>query len=460
MTTRTNDELTGDEQQAVLAELDEFLRIPSISTLSEHRPDMERAAAWVAEFLRRAGLNHARVIPTSGHPLVYAEWLHAPGQTTILIYGNYDVQPLDPLDAWQSPPFEPTVRDGNLYARGAADDKGQIFIHMKTVERLLRDGGTLPVNVRFLIEGEEETSGKSIEEYVQAHADELACDAVLISDSPMFAPDQPTIGTGLRGALFTELTVTTGRHDVHSGLYGGAAPNAIHALCHILDALIDAEGRITIPGYYDAVRMPSDAERAQWAALPFDETAYREQEIGAPALVGEAGFPVLERTWARPTLDVNGIWGGFTGEGSKAIIPAQASAKVSMRLVPDQEPRQILAAFTRYVEQLCPAEARVTVRALTIGAPVLVDPDTPIMQAAGAALRDVFGKPAVYTRMGGSIPIVSLFMERLHAPTVMLGFGLPDDNLHAPNEKMRLANIYDGIRASTAFLRRLTSAEC
>jgi acetylornithine deacetylase/succinyl-diaminopimelate desuccinylase-like protein len=441
----------------ILAELGAFLRIPSISTLPEHKPDVERAAAWVADYLRAAGLDAVRVIPTAGHPLVYGEWLRAPGRPTVLIYGHYDVQPADPLDEWRSPPFEPTVRDGNLYARGAADDKGQLYIHLRAVAHLLATEGALPVNVRFLIEGEEEISGQSIERYVQAESAALAADAVLISDSPMYAPDQPTICSGLRGAVFTELTVQTGAHDLHSGLYGGAAPNAIHVLAGILARLTDG-ARVAVPGFYDAVRPLTAAERAAWAALPFDAEQYRAAEIGAPALLDDPEYSILERTWGRPTLDVNGILGGFTGEGSKAIIPARAVAKVSMRLVPDQQPAAIAAALERYVGSLCPPGATVSLRVLNSAPPILVPTGGPIMAAAGAALQEVFGRPPVFTRMGGSIPIVALFMERLRAPCVMMCFGLPDDNLHAPNEKMALANITRGVAASQSFLRRLGAA--
>lgn len=439
---------------AILPELIEFLRIPSVSTLPAHKADVQRAAEWVAAYLRRAGLDHVAVLPTTGHPLVVADWLHAPGQPTVLIYGHYDVQPADPLDAWHSPPFEPTVRDGNIYARGAADDKGQVYIHLRAVAGLLAAGG-LPVNVRFLIEGEEEVGGAGIEAYVRANPAALACDTIVISDTPMFAPGTPTITTGLRGAVFTELTVQTGRQDVHSGLYGGAAPNAINILCGIIAGLTDAAGRVTLPGYYDAVRPIPAAERASWAALPFDPEAYRAAEVGAPALLPDSEYSILERTWGRPTFDVNGIEGGYSGAGSKAIIPARASAKLSFRLVPDQDPDAVIAALKARVAELCPPTATVQWGAAHGAAAVLLPTDSPAMQAAQAALQETFGRPAVLTRMGGSIPIVSLFQSELHAPCIMLGFGLPDDNLHAPNEKMHLANITAGITAMRAFLRHL-----
>ena len=451
MTTST----PAGERAAILAELSEFLRIPSVSTQPEHQGDIARAAQWVAGYLARAGLDHVEVIPTAGHPLVYADWLHAAGQPTVLIYGHYDVQPADPLPAWTTPPFEPAVRDGNIYARGAADDKGQVYIHLRAVAEELQAAGTLPVNVRFLIEGEEEVSGQGIDAYVRTQAAALACDAVLISDSPMFAEGRPAITVGLRGAIFLELTVATGRQDLHSGLYGGAGPNAIEALYTILAGLKDKDGRVQIPGYYDAVRPPSEAERAGWAALPFDPEQYREHEIGAPALAGEPEYGVLERIWARPTLDANGIWGGYTDAGSKAIIPARASCKVSMRLVPDQDPAAIEDAFRRTVAALCPPWATAEIQFLGSGAPVLLPIDAPATQAAADALAATFGTRPVFTRLGGSIPIVSLFSTMLRVPVVLMGFGLPDDNLHAPNEKMKLDNIYGGIAASRDFLHRL-----
>ncbi|HMA36360.1 MAG TPA: dipeptidase [Chloroflexia bacterium] len=441
----------------ILAELSEFLRIPSISTLPEHHADVAQAAQWIATFLTRAGLDHVAVLTTARHPLVYADWLHAAGQPTVLIYGHYDVQPADPLDQWQTPPFEPTLRDGNLYARGAADDKGQIYAQLKAVATLLQAGGQLPINVRFLIEGEEEVDGQGIEDYVKHHARDLACDAVLISDTPMFAEGHPAITIGLRGAVFAELTVTTARQDLHSGLYGGAAPNAVNILCALVARLTDAAGRVTIPGFYDAVRPAPEAERAAWRRLPFDEEQYRQHEVGAPALLADPEFSVLERVWARPTLDLNGISGGFTGVGSKAIIPARASCKVSMRLGPDQDPAAIAAAFADYIATLCPATATAAVQVLGTAAPVLLPTDAPAMQAATAALAEVFGAPPVFTRMGGSIPIVSLFVQQLQAPCIMMGFGLPDDNLHAPNEKMKFAHVVGGIAAAQSFLRRMRS---
>jgi acetylornithine deacetylase/succinyl-diaminopimelate desuccinylase-like protein len=438
----------------VLAELGAFLRIPSVSTLAAHAEDVQRAAQWVADYLTGAGLDHTQIIPTAGHPLVYADWLHAPGQPTLLIYGHYDVQPPDPLEAWHSPPFEPTVRNGNLYARGSADDKGQLYVHLKAVERLLRARGALPINIRFLIEGEEEIGSPAIAGYVAAHADALRADAALISDSPMFADGQPALTLGLRGSVNAIVTVQTVRQDLHSGLHGGAAPNAIHALNHIIAGLTDRQGRVQIPGYYEAVRPLSALEREQWAALPFDEADYR-REIGADTLIGEADYSILERQWARPTLDVTGFAGGFTGDGFKTIIPARAQAALSLRLVPDQEPDVVAAALERAIQALCPPWATVALQSAGDAAPVLVEPTEPVLEVAAAALAEAFGTAPVGMRMGGSIPIVSLFSTALHAPCVLMDLGLPDDNLHAPNEKMKLDNIMRGITASAGFMRRL-----
>ncbi len=438
-----------------LDELTQFLSIPSVSTLSVHREDVLAAAQWVADNLIRAGMENVRIIPTEGHPLVYADWLHEKGQPTVLIYGHYDVQPPDPLGEWHTPPFEPTVRDGNIYARGAADDKGQLFIHLKAVEMLMHQQGCLPVNVRFLIEGEEEVGGEGIEQYVKEHADELQCDAVLISDSHMFAEGIPAIDVGLRGMVYTEVTVRGARQDLHSGLYGGAVPNAINTLCHIVARLKDEQGRIQVPGFYDDVRALTAEERAEFAGLPFSAEEFRENEVGSRALTGEPGFSPLEQIGARPTLDCNGILGGFTGEGAKTVIPAVAGCKISMRLVADQEPQKIAQAFKSFVQSICPPYATVDVNVIHTAEPVLLPTDTPFMQAANAALSEVFGREAVFLRGGGSIPIVSLFSKVLDAPSVLMGFGLPDDNLHAPNEKMKLDNIFNGIEASMRYLEKL-----
>ena len=448
-------------RERCLAHLQDLLRIPSVSALSQHRPDVWRAAEWVAEDLRAIGLHGVEVIPDAegGHPLVYGEWLDAPGCPTLLIYGHYDVQPPDPLELWQTPPFEPTVRGDDLYARGASDDKGQMLALLKGVEAVLQTQGRLPINLKVLIEGEEEVSGTHIERFVRAHAARLRADAALIADSPMFAPGLPTLCTGLRGLVYTEIEAHGAAHDLHSGLYGGAAPNALGGLAAILAGLKDeSTGRIQVPGFYDAVEPPTEQETAAWARLPFDERAYLTREVGASALAGEQGYSVLERTWARPTLDVNGAVGGFTGEGAKTVIPARAMAKVSMRLVPRQDPAQVFASFERYVQELCPPGIRATVRLLGRAAPVTLPADTPAMRAAAMALEETFGTPAALVRMGGSIPIVATFLSAAGVPSVLAGFGLPDDNLHAPNEKFHLPNFFAAIRFTAHFLQRYGSA--
>jgi acetylornithine deacetylase/succinyl-diaminopimelate desuccinylase-like protein len=438
-------------QDRLLGELKDFLRIPSVSTLPEHRPDVERACGYVADKLQAAGLTSVKRIPTNGHPLVYGEWLGAPGRPTVLCYGHYDVQPPDPLDEWITPPFEPSIRNGNIYARGAADDKGQMYIHIKAAEALLAVRGSLPVNLKFLIEGEEEVGGAAVDAYVREHPDVLACDVALVSDTEMFAAGLPTLCVGLRGLVYTELIATGAAQDLHSGIYGGAAPNPLAGLTRILSQLVSPEGRVQIPGFYDAVETPSSEEKQSWVRLPFDEQQFLRQEVGSPALVGEPGYSVLERLWARPTLEIHGFVGGFQGEGAKTVIPAKATAKVSMRLVPRQDPDAILAAYRKAVEKLTPPGLQVSVRVLSSGEPILMSPAHPMVQAAARALAETFHKPTVYIRAGGSIPIVARFQDSLRVPVVLMGFGLPDDRLHSPNEKFHLANFYNGIRAVCSY---------
>ncbi len=432
-------------------ELIEFLRIPSISASPEHAPDVRRASEFVHDLLARAGFEHAAIIEDSGHPLVYADWLHAPGKPTLLAYGHYDVQPPDPLDEWISPPLEPVLRDGNIYARGAADDKGQLYILMEAARRVLRERGRLPLNLRFLIEGEEESGGEHIEEHVRAHPDELACDAALICDTAMFAPDLPTLTIGLRGIVYGEIHVEGARTDLHSGDYGGAAPNALEAAAQIVAALKDKDGHIRIPGLYDRVLKPSQAEIETWNRLPFNPDRYRETEIGSIDFAGEPEFPLFERLWARPTLEVHGIRGGFTGEGSKTVIPARSVTKISLRLVPDQRPAEVVAQLERAIAAAAPRGVKATFKLLSSAPASMVDPLNPFVQKAARAMQKVFGNETVYVRCGGSIPIVGLFAEKLHAPSVMMGFGLPDDNIHAPNEKMSIANIERGIDSLIAY---------
>ena len=438
-----------------LAGLTEFLRIPSVSTLPEHAPDIRRAADFVVRALREAGMTQVELIEGRGNPLVYAEWLGAPGKPVILFYGHYDVQPPDPLNEWQSAPFEPDIRGDNIYARGASDDKGQTYIQIKAVENLMRSNGRLPVNVRFLIEGEEEVGGEHIEQYVSSRPARLKADAAAICDTEMFAPELPTICVGLRGIVYGELHVQGARSDLHSGVYGGAAPNPLQAAAEIICALKDRDGRITIPGFYDRVRPPTAKEREAWSRLPFKEEEYREKEVGASELTGEPGIPVLERVWARPTFEVHGIRGGFTGEGAKTVIPARAVAKISLRLVADQQPDEVARQVQQAVARACPRGVSAEFKSIHSAPASLVDPDNEFIRKAADAMQQVFGNPTVYIRSGGSIPIVGLFDKYLGIPSVMMGFVLPDDNLHAPNEKLYLPNFFRGIEAVERYLTLL-----
>ncbi len=454
--TQTAIDYADSHKEQHLNELIELLSIPSISTLREHIPDIRRAAQWVADQMVAIGLEDVRIYFTKGHPVVFGQWGKAgPDAPTVLVYGHYDVQPVDPLDEWHTDPFQPTIRDGNLYARGASDDKGQFFTHLKSVQSYLETAGRLPVNIKFMIEGEEEVGSPHLGEFIDEHLDRLSADIALVSDSHILAPDQPSILYGLRGMVYTEVVVTGPDHDLHSGTFGGAVHNPANALCGIIAALKDSDGRITIPGFYDNVRL-DDEERATLARVPFDEESFR-REAGVSRLWGEAGYTTLERISARPTLDVNGIWGGFTGEGGKTIIPARASAKISMRLVPNQDPDRIFRLFSEHVQQLAPPEVHVEVRDLVGAVPVLIDRDIPEMQAAVKAYKLGFGNTPVFTREGGSIPVVGMFIEKLGIPTILMGFGLPDDRLHSPNEKFSIENFYKGIRTSIYFLDALAA---
>jgi acetylornithine deacetylase/succinyl-diaminopimelate desuccinylase-like protein len=442
----------------LLAELFEFLRIPSISTLPEHREDIQRAARFVASSLSGVGMENIEILPTDGHPLIYADWQHAPGRPTVLCYGHYDVQPPDPLEQWVSPPFEPTIRNGSIYARGSADDKGQMYIHVKAIEALRGlHGGKLPVNVKFLIEGEEEIGGKSIAKFVPANREKLKADVALVSDTAMFQPGLPTLCIGLRGLVYMEWEASGPARDLHSGLYGGAAPNAVFGLVELLAKAKDAGGLICIPGLYDEVRPPAEAELESWRRLPFDEGAFLAQEVGSSCLTGEKGYSVFERIWARPTLEVHGIAGGFTAAGAKTVIPATATAKVSVRLVPDQDPDRVLGQIREFVRASAPAGIQVEVRVLSAAPATLVNPEHPSIRVAAEAFGEVFGRQTVFIRSGGSVPIVGDFAHHLGIPTVMMGFGLPDDGLHSPNEKFCLDNYYKGILAVVHFLEKLAA---
>ncbi|MDT8435722.1 MAG: dipeptidase [Gemmatimonadota bacterium] len=444
-----------EQGEAFEQELREFLRIPSVSTESRYAKDVRHCAEWLAERIERIGVESVEVISTDGNPFVVAEHVVNPDLPTLLVYGHYDVQPVDPEELWTTPPFEPTMRDGRLYARGANDDKGQVHMHIKALEARLRTGVGMPVNVKFVFEGEEEIGSTHLEGFLREHSRRLACDAVVISDTGMLGLDIPSIGTGLRGLAYLEVFVDGPAGDLHSGSYGGAVVNPALALAGMLSRLRDDEGRVTVPGFYDRVRPMTDAERAAVRDLPFDEEEFRA-ETGAPALDGEAGFSTLERLWYRPTLDVNGMISGFTGEGAKTVLPATARAKVSMRLVPDQDPDEIADLFARHVRSLAPRGVHVRVERSHGGRPWAADPDSPLFEAAAAALEDSFGRAPVYVREGGSIPIVPLFEEIFDGPVLLLGFAPPGGNAHAPNEWMDMSVYHKGIETIARLYDRVS----
>jgi acetylornithine deacetylase/succinyl-diaminopimelate desuccinylase-like protein len=423
----------------------ELIRIPSISALPEHAADCRRTAEWIAADLERIGMEHVEVAETGGHPIVYADWLHAPGAPTVLVYCHYDVQPVDPLELWTSPPFEPVVDGDRILGRGVADDKGQLHLHLRAIEALLATRGGLPVNLKFAFEGEEESSSVHLDPWLTANRERLAADFALISDTGFFEGNLPTITIGLRGMMYAQIDVIGTAVDLHSGGYGGAVQNPANALATIIAGLKGPDSRIRIPGFYDDVVELSSEEREQVATLPFDEGEY-QRTLGVSGLVGEEGYTTLERRSSRPTLDVNGIWGGFTGEGSKTIIPAHAHAKVSCRLVPDQDPDRIFEAFRDHVLEIAPPGVRTEVCNLGGGQPSLTPIDHPATQAAARALEATFGSKPLYIRSGGSIPVCASFENGLDLPVVLLGFSQPDDQAHAPNEWMDLRNYETGIR--------------
>jgi acetylornithine deacetylase/succinyl-diaminopimelate desuccinylase-like protein len=439
-------------------ELKQYLAIPSISALPEHQPDVRRAAEWTADALRSAGMENVRLIDTPGNPVVYGEWLGAPGKPTILFYGHYDVQPVDPINLWTTPPFEATIRDGEIYARGAADDKGQVFMHIKAVEAFMKQAGSLPINIKFFIEGEEEVGSVNLDRFVRDHKAELAADVVVISDSPMFDRGIPSICYGLRGLAYFQIDVRGTKSDLHSGSFGGAVANPAFVLAQILAQMKDRSGRIKIPGFYDDVRELSEEERAEWRKLPFNETKYRK-ELGAPRLFGESGYSTLERVWARPTFEVNGLLSGFTGEGAKTVLPAVAMAKVSMRLVPDQQPDKVAQLFEDYLKKVAPKTVEVKLTRMHGGKAWMTEFDNKYVRAAGRAIEQGFGKQPVFNREGGSIPVVSTFQEELGVPSVLFGVGLPDENAHAPDEKLDLGNFHNGIIASAYLYHELASLD-
>jgi len=440
-----------------LARYTDFLRIPSISGIPAHAPDCRRAAEWLAGELAGAGLEHVEVAETGGHPVVYADWLHAEGAPTVLLYGHYDVQPVDPLDEWEATPFEPIVRDGRILARGASDDKSNVMIALLAAEAVLAVEGALPINLKLVFEGEEESSSVHLDAWLSANAARLAADVALVADSGFFEGNLPAITVGLRGICAAEIHVRGPFQDVHSGQHGGAIENPINALAAIIAALKGPDGRIRIPGFYDDVVALSDADRATLAELPFDEEAYRAG-LDVPALVGESGFTTLERRSARPTLDVNGIWGGFSGEGSKTIIPGSAHAKVTCRLVASQDPDRVFGLLRDYVLQVARPGVSVEVVYLGGGRPTLTPIDHPATRAFARALEVTFGRPPLYVREGGSIPVAASFESIVGLPVTVMGFMPPDGNFHAPNEWMDLASFEGGIRALARFLDEFAGA--
>ncbi len=433
-----------------IGELKEFLRIPSISTLKDHKKDMMKGAKFVADKLKNAGMKNVKIIKTKGHPLVYADWLQAKGKPTVLIYGHYDVQPVDPIELWDTPPFEPTIRNGKIYARGATDDKGQMYMHIKSVEAFMKTVGKLPLNVKFIIEGEEEIGSDNLEEFVGKNKKLLKCDSVLISDTALYGPGIPTITYGLRGLSYMEVEVTGPNRDLHSGTFGGAVANPINVLAEMIAKLMDKNGKIKIPGFYDDVMKLTKLERDNFKRLKFSERKFAK-ELGVRELKGEKGFTTLERIWARPTLDCNGIIGGFTDKGAKTVLPSKALAKISMRLVPNQDPKKIAKLFTKYINEIAPRSVRVKVSDLHGAYPIVTPLNDKAAKAGAAAMSKAFGKKTVFMREGGSIPIVTTFAQKLKASPVLMGLGLNTEDLHSPNEHFDLNHFRLGIISSAYF---------
>lgn len=444
-----------ENRDRYIEELKELLRIPSVSAESEHKEDMYKAAQFIEGKLHEAGIKKTKIYKTAGHPILYGEWLGAPGKPTVLVYGHYDVQPAGDLNLWETNPFEPVIKGDKLFARGATDDKGQLYVHIKSVEAYFKTVGTLPVNVKFLLEGEEEIGSENLDLFIVEHKDLLKCDTVVISDTSLFAPGIPTLTYGLRGLCYMEIELTGPNRDLHSGTYGGAVANPVNMLAKVIAQLHDKNGKITIPGFYDDVLKLTKKERENFKKLKFSEKAYAK-ELGVAELQGEAGFTTLERTWARPTLDCNGIFGGYYGEGAKTIIPSKASSKISMRLVPHQDPKKIEKLFTKYIKTLVPKSVKVTVKSLHGGYPVVTPIDHKATVAASTAMERAFGKKTVYMKEGGSIPIVATFSNVLKAPTVLMGIGLDGENLHSPNEHFSLTHFMLGIESSVYFLEEFS----
>ena len=441
-----------DNMDNYIEELKEFLRIPSISTLPESKKEVERCAKFVAGNLKKIGMSSVEIFKTEGHPLVYAEWLGAPGKPTVLVYGHYDVQPVDPIELWNTPPFEPTIKNGKIFARGATDDKGQVFVHFKSVEAFFKKEGSLPLNVKFIIEGEEEIGSENLSIFLKNNSGLLKCNAVLISDTSLYAAGVPTLTYGLRGISYFDVEMEGPNRDLHSGSFGGSVANPINVMAKVISKLHDKNGRVTIPGFYDDVLKLSKKERENFKALKLSDKEYAK-DLGVAELNGEKGFTTLERIWTRPTLDCNGIVGGFTGKGAKTIIPSKVTAKISMRLVPSQKADKITKQFTRFIKKLTPKTVKVEITKIHSGEGSITPMDSPANIAAAKAMEKAFGKKPVFVREGGSIPIVTDFSKRLKSPVVLMGLGLDSENLHSPNEHFDLNHFQLGIMSSAYFLR-------
>ncbi|MFJ5762814.1 dipeptidase [Neobacillus sp. NPDC093182] len=445
-------EFISKHHQENVEELKELLRIPSISSLSEHKEDIQKAASWIANKLKNIGMEHVEIVQTKGHPIIYADWLHQKNAPTVLVYGHYDVQPVDPINLWETPPFEPDIRDEKIFARGATDDKGQTFLHIKAVEALLKLENKLPVNLKFCIEGEEEIGSPYLPQFLSENKEKLACDVVVISDSDMWDRGVPAITYSLRGLCALEVSLKTANTDLHSGMFGGGVQNANHLLVQLLSTLHDANGKVNVDQFYDDVLELTEFEKEQIKALGFDEEKLKKQ-LGLTELTGgETNYPYPEKISSRPTLELNGIWGGFQGEGTKTVIPNEAHAKITCRLVNNQNPEKIQGLIKKHLEEQAPKGCTVKVTLQDTGNPFLTPIDDPMIQKAAEAYEQVYGKAPVYKREGGSIPIVSDFNHTLNTPVVLMGFGLPDENLHAPNEHFNLENFDKGILTICSFL--------
>lgn len=445
-----------NSKEQFIEELKEFLKIPSISTNPENKKDVDACAEHVKKGLITIGMDNVEIFKTDGHPVVYGDWLKAgKDKPTILIYGHYDVQPVDPIELWTDPPFSPTIKNGKIFARGSVDDKGQVFIHMKSIESHLKINGQLPVNIKFLIEGEEEIGSINLDSFIEKNKELLKCDYIVISDTAMFDYDLPTICYGLRGLAYMQVEVTGPNRDLHSGYFGGAVDNPINALAHIICKLKDEKGKVLIDGFYDDVRELTQKEREEYSKLPFDEKKYKTG-LEIDEVFGEEGYTTLERASGRPTLDCNGIWGGFQGEGAKTVLPSKASAKISMRLVPNQDPEKIEKLFTEYVKKVASKSVKVKVKSLHGGKVAITPIDSPAIAAAVEALKKGFGREPVFIRDGGSIPIVNTFQTALNAPVILIGFGLPDENAHSPDENFDLSNFHRGIISISHYFNELS----